>query len=417
MAPTLKLKIAPREFIFSLFLILLPFSLFADYHIDIPALSYIDETLCLICIAYTLYFSFKKGIKGTDLTLLILMIICSVLGFVGNLIYKLINQPLPILVDFICLAKIFVTFIVYKQVAEYDKKKRMISYLAPFAKLLILFGSLFGAISLFVNLGMTDSEKRYGIAPFYFIFGNAARYGFIIACCLLILFFTNTSPTKMAIYKILAAFNILLTTKGVVYIVIVCYIVLSLMWRNKKETKFTPGNIAVLSVFVAIASKLQIDTYLADTQSPRMILLRYGIKTAKTYFPFGSGFATYGSDMAARNYSVLYTLYGFQNRYGLNMENGNFLNDCYLGMVFGEFGYIGAIIFIVMIAFVFVPINKITISKTIKILSLSIFIAIIISSIGTAIIKSSIGVFVMCILGMVCGYDKAYQKTKIKDEK
>ena len=116
--------------------------------------------------------------------------------------------------------------------------------------------------------------------------------------------------------------------------------------------------------------------------------------------------------MAARNYSVLYKLYGFQNRYGLSMENKSFLNDCYLGMVFGEFGYIGAIIFAVMLAFIFIPINKITISKGIKILTLSIFIALVISSLGTAIIKSSIGVFVMCILGMVCGYDKAYKNSK-----
>ena len=419
MAPTLKFKISPREFIFSLFLILLPFSLYADYHINIPALSYVDETLCIICIVYTLYFSFKKGIKGTDLTLLILMIICSAFGFIGNFIYKLISQPMPILVDFICLAKIFVTFIVYKQVAQYDPKRRMINYLAPFAKLLILFGSFFGFISLFADIGMAENEQRYGLSPYFFIFGNAARYGFVIASCLLILFFTNISPKKLAIYKILAAFNILITTKGVIYIALVCYIVLSIMWRNKKETKFTAGNITVLSIFIAIASTLQIKTYLVDSQSPRMILLKYGIRTAKTYFPFGSGFATYGSDMAARNYSVLYKLYGFQNRYGLNMENKSFLNDCYLGMVFGEFGYIGAIIFAVMLAFIFIPINKITISKGIKILTLSIFIALVISSLGTAIIKSSIGVFVMCILGMVCGYDKAYKisKSTEKEEK
>lgn len=81
-------------------------------------------------------------------------------------------------------------------------------------------------------------------------------------------------------------------------------------------------------------------------------------------------------------------------------------------MVFGEFGYIGAIIFFIRVGFVFVPINKITISKGIKILSLSIFIALIISAIGTAIIKSSIGVFVMCVLGMVCGYDTAFKKAE-----
>lgn len=411
MAPTLKFKISPREFIFSLFLILLPFSLYADYHINIPALSYVDETLCIICIVYTLYFSFKKGIKGTDLTLLILMIICSAFGFIGNFIYKLISQPMPILVDFICLAKIFVTFIVYKQVAEYDTKRRMINYLAPISKLLIWSGSICGFISIFFDIGMTG-ERRYGIPQYNFIFVSGSRYGYIIACCLLILMFTNISKKKLNIYKILTAFNLIMITKGVVLIILVSYLTLSLLWRNKKETKFTPANVTFLSFIILIASIFQINTYIRDLESPRMTLLKYGFVTANKYFPFGSGFATYGSDMAARNYSVLYKLYGFQNRYGLNMENKSFLNDCYLGMVFGEFGYIGAIIFAVMLAFIFIPINKITISKGIKILTLSIFIALVISSLGTAIIKSSIGVFVMCILGMVCGYDKAYKSSK-----
>lgn len=411
MAPTLKFKISPREFIFSLFLILLPFSLYADYHINIPALSYVDETLCIICIVYTLYFSFKKGIKGTDLTLLILMIICSAFGFIGNFIYKLISQPMPILVDFICLVKIFVTFIVYKQVAQYDTKRRMINYLAPISKLLIWSGSICGFISIFFDIGMTG-ERRYGIPQYNFIFVSGSRYGYIIACCLLILMFTNISKKKLNIYKILTAFNLIMITKGVVLIILVSYLALSLLWRNKKETKFTPANITFLSVIILIASIFQINTYIRDLESPRMTLLKYGFVTANKYFPFGSGFATYGSDMAARNYSVLYKLYGFQNRYGLNMENKSFLNDCYLGMVFGEFGYIGAIIFAIMLAFVFVPINKITLSKGIKILTLSIFIALVISSLGTAIIKSSIGVFVMCILGMVCGYDKAYKNSK-----
>lgn len=74
--------------------------------------------------ALSIRFTFLlKGIKGNDLTLLILLIVCSLITFVGNFVSKLITSPLPIIVDFICLVKIFIVFIVYKQVAEYDKKK------------------------------------------------------------------------------------------------------------------------------------------------------------------------------------------------------------------------------------------------------------------------------------------------------
>lgn len=411
MAPKLTFKLSLRELIFAFFIVLLPFSLFAEYHTNWNEIAYCDEILCIICIIYTLYFSFKKGIKGNDLTLLILLIVCSLITFVGNFVNKLITAPLPIIVDFICLVKIFIVFIVYKQVAEHDTKKRIINYLAPISKLSIWSGSICGLISMFFDIGMTG-EKRYGIPQYNFIFVSGSRYGYIIACCLLILMFTDISKTKLNIYKILTVFNLIIITKGVVLIILVSYLTLSLIWKNKKETKFTPANVTFLSLVILISSFFQINKYIRDRESPRMALLRYGFKTANKYLPFGSGFATYGSDMAARYYSVLYKQYGFTNRYGLNQTYGAFLNDCYLGMVFGEFGYIGAIIFFIMVGFVFVPINKITISKGIKILSLSIFIALIISAIGTAIIKSSIGVFVMCVLGMVCGYDTAFKKAE-----
>ena len=162
MAPKLTFKLSLRELIFAFFIVLLPFSLFAEYHTSWNEIAYCDEILCIICIIYTLYFSFKKGIKGNDLTLLILLIVCSLITFVGNFVSKLITSPLPIIVDFICLVKIFIVFIVYKQVAEYDKKKRMIQYLAPLSKLFISISTLCGFISLFFDIG-----ARYCIILFF----------------------------------------------------------------------------------------------------------------------------------------------------------------------------------------------------------------------------------------------------------
>ena len=88
MAPKLTFKLSLRELIFAFFIVLLPFSLFAEYHTSWNEIAYCDEILCIICIIYTLYFSFKKGIKGNDLTLLILLIVCSLITFVGNFVSK-----------------------------------------------------------------------------------------------------------------------------------------------------------------------------------------------------------------------------------------------------------------------------------------------------------------------------------------
>jgi hypothetical protein len=406
MAPKLQFKISPREFIFAFFIILLPFSLFAEKKLGLTIIGYSDETLCIICILYILYFSFKKGIKGIDLTMLILLIVCSVITLCGNLINKLITNWFPIIVDLVCLAKIFTVFIVYKLVGERDTKKRVISYLVPICKITIILGSIFGILSQFVNLGMTTPNRRYGILPYYFIFENEGRYGYIIACAFLILLLAKLPKKQERIYEVLMIFNIIITTKGVTYIIVISYIVLVIMW--KKTLKLNAKTLILLILSGFAASSVQINTYLRDTESPRVTLIRYGFKTANTYFPFGSGFATYGSDMAARNYSKLYIKYGFENRYGLSTLNSTCLNDCYLGMVVGQFGYIGMIVFLVMLCLIFVPLDKIAINKRVKALTVSIFIGLLVSCIGTAIIKSSIGVFSMAVIGLICGYSQQY---------
>ena len=406
MAPKLTFKLSLRELIFAFFIVLLPFSLFAEKKLGLSFFAYSDEILCIICILYTLYFSFKKGIKGIDLTMLILLIVCSVITLCGNLINKLITNWFPIIVDLVCLAKIFTVFIVYKLVGERDTKKRAISYLVPVCKATIVLGTFFGIISQFVNLGMTTPNRRYGILPYSFIFENEGRYGYIVACAFLILLMAKLPKKQEQIYEALMIFNIILTTKGVAYIIGVCYIIFVIMWKN--TLKLNARTLALLIIGGGAASTFQINTYLRDSESPRVTLIKYGFKTANTYFPFGSGFATYGSDMAAKNYSRLYIRYGFENRYGLSLINSTCLNDCYFGMVVGQFGYIGMVVFLVMLFLVFVPLDKILINKRVKALTVSIFIGLLVSSIGTAIIKSSIGVFYMAVIGLICGYSQQY---------
>lgn len=399
-------KIYPRELLFSIFLVILPISLIIEMNYKTGLISYTDEILGVICILYTAYFSMKKGIKDNDLLVIILTTILCLITVVGNYFSKIISDWFPIAVDLLCVLKMFFPFIVYKQIAEYDKKCKILGYLAPAAKLLILSGAFFAFLSLFLDLGMTGTgEIRNGLPQYNFIFVNGSRYGYIVACSLLILMINNIPRQKMIFYEVSALFTMVLINKGVVLIVVAIYLVLKFLWRGKREAKFTLKNASLIVVGVLAVSGYQIDTYLKNLNSPRMILLRYGLKTANTYFPLGSGFATYGSDMAAKNYSSLYTLYGFENMYGLTPDNTSFLNDCYLGMVFGQFGYLGSILFCAIMITIFVILLRCNfLNKSIKAMVLAVFLGLVISSIGTAIIKSSIGVFVFAVLGTICGY-------------
>lgn len=396
------LKISLRELIFSIFLFLLPLSLFLEMKTTIPGIGYFDEILSVICVLYITIFSLRREIKGLDLALILILTATCALGVYCNSRSGLMTDFMPIAVDLICLVKVFIVFLVYKKVAELDKKHYMIKYLVPVAKFLLIAGTFCGIISQVIDIGMTSRNRRYGIKPYYFIFENEGRYAFIIACAMLILLIAKLPRKTEIMYEIMMAINIILTTKGVGYIVLACYLVLNIVWR--RSMKIDIKTLIFLCVAGIGAGYFQINKYMRDDESPRVMFIKYGFETANRYFPFGSGFATFGSDMAAQNYSRLYYIYGFNKLYGLSPKRPFFLNDCYLGMIVGQFGYIGFALFLIMVMLMFIPITQMKTTKKIKALTLALFIGLFASAIATAIIKSSIGVFVLGIIGMSCGY-------------
>lgn len=401
------LKLSVKKCLIAFLVILLPLSLCIEMNFGTSYISYSDEFVALLSGIYIMICISQKKISKEDERLLLLMVICISIGIISNFNSKVINNFFPIVVDGFCFAKMFLCFIAMKYLVSKDRNKIIIKYLLGVSKLLILSTAFFGTVSLFIDIGMSG-EKRYGIPSFGFIFQNEGRCGYIIACCLVIVLLSNLSESQKVKYEVLSIISMIYTTKGVVYIIIVCYILLKQLWKRKNKMKLK--NFLPLIVVGTIASSVQIQNYLMDLNSPRVRLIRYGFVTANRYFPVGSGFATYGSDMAYKYYSKLYDYYGFNNYYGLSRVAHDCLNDCYFGMIVGELGYLGLILFIIMLILLFIQLNNIIINKKAKTLAISIFIGLIVSASATAIIKSSIGSFTFMILGIVVGYNESIHK-------
>ena len=73
----------------------------------------------------------------------------------------------------------------------------------------------------------------------------------------------------------------------------------------------------ILGLACCVIGSFQIRNYLINEKAPRHLFFKYSIITATEYFPLGSGFATFGSDMAAKKYSDLYVKYGFEPLHGM----------------------------------------------------------------------------------------------------
>ena len=400
------IKLYPKYFVLAILSIFFMFSYYLEVRFpDSPIyyIAYYDEIISIFCAMYFFYIAFFKRIADReDIVIFYLFIGISVIAFISNHESELINKFVPIATDFDALMKVPFPYLAAKYLVRKDRDRVTMLYLRPFAKLMILAAFAFGTVSFFTDIGMSGA-KRYGIPSFRFVFNSEALLGLIIACCLLIVVNSETVMKKIVIYEVLATFVFIYTTKGSIYIIPIIYYIL--LFFSKKDRKLTWKNLLVLGAAIIPASTFQIRTYLLDDESARMRLLTGGFTTANTYFPLGSGFATYASDQAGKNYSKLYYRYGFHHVWGMTPDRPSFLNDCYVSMLFGQFGYFGAAMFIGIMAIIFDDINRYKYSVVrARILCLAILICHFISSIGLTMIKTSIGVCSLVLIGFVAGY-------------
>ena len=89
-----------------------------------------------------------------------------------------------------------------------------------------------------------------------------------------------------------------------------------------------------------------------NSEATRAILLKTSFKIANDKLPIGTGFASFGTIASGEYYSNVYKEYGLINQQGLTIKDHSFVGDGGVATIIGQFGYLGAIIFIVCMAFV-----------------------------------------------------------------
>ncbi len=120
------------------------------------------------------------------------------------------------------------------------------------------------------------------------------------------------------------------------------------------------------------------------------------------YFPFGAGFATYGTEMAAKYYSPLYYKYGLNTHWALK-EGGSELTDCFWPAVGAEFGFFGILLMALIVYLFCSMMYKLSKPSRYSAVAVLTYIAyLLISSIATSIFTAYTTTgFVVLIVGMV----------------
>ena len=301
-------------------------------------LKYIDEAISLVMF-YFLLTNVKKWstIKENRLIIISLLILVAV-GILYNMYSKIIPPFSAIIVDAFGIVKNHIIFVTIIFGVPNAKMHKIIRALIPLIKLYIIIIFLFGVINFFLDIGMSNGI-RYGVRAYQFLFTNPAMVGITMIVCIAFLDYVHYK----GIIRYLAFISMIMTLRAVVCMSIVIYVAITLFFKFSKKIRWYHVML-LLIIGLFIGWQMVGEFYIVDEQSNRFLLLKYGYVVFKRYFPFGSGFASYGSQMAYTYYSPLYREFGFLNHWGLNLTYGGTANDNFWPMIIAQFGVIGIII-------------------------------------------------------------------------
>lgn len=388
-----------RKTLFPLFILF--FMLLSEiFKYKVDYFKYTDEIIAVFFFLYILLKILLKNKWGNKNVKLI--ITCTIfiffIGFISSFIFGIQISLQAVVFDIIACFKMIVCCIGFGILVDVSIAKEIIRIISFPSKLFLITGFVCGIVSLFIDINMRG-QMRYGIWGFNFIFQYAHIYSMMVLFCLIICVFTIHKHRNFNIYLIIAIVQLVFTTKGI-SIVTAGAMIIILYYVRKKDELNVKSIILIICTSVVLGS-YQISEYLMNDVAPRARFFKYGIITALSYFPLGSGFATYGSDMAAKYYSPLYIQFGFNSLYGMNSLDHSFLNDNYWPMVMGQFGFVGLLLGLIIVYRFFRIIQDTQLGKLEKAILLSAFVYMVVASIGTSIFTTSATIILG--LGIILG--------------
>ena len=352
-----------------------------------------------------------RKILKSELYSLLLMLLLIGEGIISNITANIVTEWKTICIDIITNLKIYMIYLGVLSLKDKNKNLNEIVKITNFfVRKIVYVATVLAIISLAYNIGMS-AETRFGIRSFKFIYIGAGNFNMI--CYYFIALLTlglDDKKNKIPLLCTLFLWASTLRTRAFLYIfiyVFLYFIILGKVKLSKEVMKKAKPIIVICSIVLIIVCTYviigeQVEYYFGNARMPRAILLKYGIETMIEYFPVGSGFSTYGSSEASKNYSPLYWKYGFNDGYGINYADRQYLSDNYWPSIMAQFGIIGCIIVVFLIINIIKSIIKRTKeNKYAFFASIMILICVICASLATSSMVHYTTVGLFFILGLV----------------
>lgn len=353
--------------------------------IILPPFSYYDEILAVSSLL-SLFFSMamRKSRFTREMKIaLCLLFAIVVIGLFGNFLSGIVSDTFFILVDILACSKFFIIYFALKSIL--GNTSYFVSYMARESKVLLVLMLACLVINQFVDIGMTY-EMRYGLKAFQFVFIHPAHMVTLSLACMAFIYSDASNGWKKYIGIALILMAMSLRSR---WVALALVIVLIIIFVRKGSTRAPFVVIGVGSVSAFLVGQAQMSVYYGSaSESARGHLMTTALSVFQNFFPLGAGFASFGSGVTKTIYSPLYYQYGLQNVYGLAPNNPSYLTDTFWPVVLAQFGFLGLIIWLLLLIMLVVDFYRLGIASGMLVLSLTMIAAILISTTASGSIFS-----------------------------
>lgn len=307
----------------------------------VPSLTWLDEVATFLLVVNAIAKSShihqfrSRDVFGCLLWLTVFILSC----FVGNFMSGIPGDFQPLAIDMFTCIKFFVSAL--SGIVIFSDLENLKSILTSISKVLLAIIAICALLSAFIDIGMSYGEIRYGLQPFEFVFTHPTYLVTSLAGLIIVL---SADAKKNMLWIGLASLLLILTLRGkAVGFAALVFIIILFTRRGKKS--ISPFQVIILGVVALVIGWGQIEAYFGSEGQARFELLRAALQLSLDQFPFGSGFASFGSAITAESdwYSPLYYQYGIASVWGLSQDYSAFISDSFWPTVLGQSGWVGLI--------------------------------------------------------------------------
>lgn len=360
-----------------------------------------DELITIYLIFMAIFKIIKnKGclLINDDFCFLIPWLIIIFIGGISNFIWDYAGSWQAVISDIVGFIKFPICFIALRFLG-YDKKIRFFleKHGFTFLKVIITIIFIFGIVSIFKDIGLSQSDEiRHGIYSYEFLFNHPNSLGLVMVLILCLLD-SNDNPYNIK-YELMCLFTLILTmrSKILAFVAIYIYIKYGKQWSKKYKILFWMS--AICLILLVLYNKLSV--VMMWTESGRMSFWFGSIELAKKCFPVGSGFGTFASHISGKYFSKVYNFMHIKEIFDEQGHPTAVLGDTGYPYYIAQFGAIGIILLIYSIKKLIRLISK---EMNWSALLLLIYLSIALTGESTLL---NAGVEIACVLAVIIAKDQ-----------